>query len=71
MKLFQDHRNVNMIFVAMAGLESGKNIRKSIFHSGIPSILAASLNDFGIASKALLKIKMLMIVVRSGNASPK
>jgi hypothetical protein len=70
-KLFQDHRKVKIIFVAIAGFDSGRKIRKSICHSGIPSIFAASLNDFGIASNALLKIKILIIVVKSGNASPK
>jgi hypothetical protein len=71
MKLFHDHTKVRMMFVAIAGLDSGRKIRKSILHSGIPSIFAASMSDLGIASKALLKIKMFMIVVRSGNASPK
>src|SRR4030042_3789675 len=70
-KLFQDQINARITFVAIADLESGNMIRQTIFHSGSPSIRAASIRDLGTASKLALKTKMQMIVDNKGRAIPK
>ena len=55
--MFQDQIKARITFVAMADLERGRRMRRTILHSGRPSIRAASIRDLGMASKLALKTK--------------
>ena len=57
--------------VAMADFESGSRMRVTMRHSPRPSTRAASISEGGTASKLALKMKMQMIVDKSGSAMPR
>ena len=70
-KLFHDQMKERITLVAIAGLDSGSRMRRTIRHSDSPSIRAASISERGTASNAALKTKMQMMVESSGSARPR
>src|SRR5262249_33229543 len=65
-KAFHDQMKERITLVAIAGLLNGSMMRVTMRHSLKPSMRAASISDFGTASKLALKTKMQMIVESSG-----